>query len=164
MAQGKGVLMQSKSRGASALLAAALAAGCAKPSNSKFMDEIPSRQVRQEIGEVRRGLEQAIARRDAVSLERMLSPDFVHIGGNGALQDKAAFIQHTLGRPALPEASSATDEVLTRVYGNTAVVTGRQVSKDKATAPGEATRFSVVFVRENGQWRAVSLHTTRLAG
>jgi hypothetical protein len=154
--------MQAGWLGACALMAV-LGAGCAKPSDSKFMDPIPSNnQLRQDVSEARRSLEQAIARRDGVSLERLLAADFVQIGPAGELKDKAGFIQQTLAKPAAPDAQAATDEVLTRVYGNTAVVIGRQVTREKPGAAGASARFSATFVRESGMWRAVALQWTRL--
>jgi ketosteroid isomerase-like protein len=52
-----------------------------------------------------------------------------------------------------------------RVYGDTAVVTSRGVSggKYQGQAFREVERSSCVFVREDGQWRCVLTHLSRIA-
>jgi len=54
--------------------------------------------------------------------------------------------------------------VLVRVYGNAAVMTGH--FSQRGTYKGEpfetSSRYTDVYVKMNGQWRAVSAHATRM--
>ena len=64
-----------------------------------------------------------------------------------------------------PSVSSVVDLLAVRVYGDTAVVTGRTT----ATVDGDAhqqviLRFTDVFVRGEARWRVVVSHATRLPG
>jgi len=61
-----------------------------------------------------------------------------------------------------PNVRSSVDQLAVRVYGDTAIVTGRT----KATASGAAAqtvtlRFTDVFVRRDGRWSVVASHATR---
>ena len=63
-----------------------------------------------------------------------------------------------------PPVTSAVDQLAVRIYGDTAIVTGRT----KATAAGDTPqtvilRFTDVFVQRDGRWMVVASHATRLA-
>ncbi len=62
-----------------------------------------------------------------------------------------------------PPVTSTVDQLAVRIYGDTAIVTGRT----KATATGATQtvtlRFTDVFVQRDGRWLVVASHATRLA-
>ena len=53
-----------------------------------------------------------------------------------------------------------TGDVQVRVYGNTAVETGRSLmnGQDKGQTVPRATRFTRVWVKQQGRWRLVANH------
>jgi len=62
----------------------------------------------------------------------------------------------------MPRGGSIVDEVAVRVYGDTAVVTGRTIAaiSDELTI---RLRFTDVFVHRDERWLAVASHATRIA-
>ena len=56
--------------------------------------------------------------------------------------------------------SITTDDVQVRVYGNTAVETGRSImnGQDKGQTVPRDTRFTRVWVKQQGRWRLVANH------
>jgi ketosteroid isomerase-like protein len=55
------------------------------------------------------------------------------------------------------------DEVVVRVFGEAAVVTGRTVASSGGAKPTTVTlRFTDVFVRRAGHWQVVASHATQL--
>jgi ketosteroid isomerase-like protein len=57
-----------------------------------------------------------------------------------------------------------TDDVQVRVYGNTAVETGRStmIGQDKGKAVPRDNRFTRVWVKQQGRWRLVANHYSLL--
>ena len=56
--------------------------------------------------------------------------------------------------------SITTDDVQVRVYGNAAVETGRSTmdGQDKGKAVPRETRFTRIWIKQEGRWRLVANH------
>ena len=96
---------------------------------------------------------------DAVALDRIYADDFIGVGPSGTVRTKPQVISDfTSG--ALKFQSITTDEVQVRVYENTAVETGlsTMVGQDKGKAVPRDTRFTRVWVKQQGRWRLVANH------
>src|ERR1700740_2427560 len=96
---------------------------------------------------------------DAVALDRIYADDFVGVGPSGTVRTKTQVItDFTSGD--LKFRSITTDEVQVRVYENTAVETGlsTMVGQDKGKAVPRDTRFTRVWVKQQGRWRLVANH------
>ena len=96
---------------------------------------------------------------NARALERIYAADFIGVGPSGAVRTKPQVISDfTSG--ALKFQSITTDEVQVRIYGNTAVETGlsTMVGQDKGKAVPRDTRFTRVWVKQQGSWRLVANH------
>ena len=88
---------------------------------------------------------------DAVALDRIYADDFIGIGPSGTVRTKAQVIaDFTSGD--LKFQSITTDEVQVRVYGNTAVETGRStmIGQDKGKAVPRDNRFTRVWIKQEG--------------
>jgi len=127
-------------------------------------------QERSETREHRSSIEQAIRQldheriqaqiaADAAALDRIYADDFIGVGPSGTVRTKAQVIaDFTAG--TLKFQSITTDEVQVRVYGNAAVETGlsTMVGQDKGNAVPRDTRFTRVWVKQQGRWRLVANH------
>ena len=101
----------------------------------------PQRSVDQVIREVDHERIQAQIGADAAALDRLYADTFIGIGPSGTVRTKAQVIaDFTSGD--LRFQSVATDDVQVRVYGNTAVETGRSTmigqDKGKTVPPSQS--------------------------
>jgi uncharacterized protein (TIGR02246 family) len=102
---------------------------------------------------------QAQVHADATALDRIYADDFVGVGPSGTVRTKPQVIaDFTSGD--LKFQSITTGEVQVRVYGNTAVETGRStmIGQDKGKDVPRDTRFTRVWVNQRGRWRLVANH------
>jgi len=96
---------------------------------------------------------------DTLALGRIYADDFIGIGPTGVVRTKqevvADFTSH-----ALSYQSITTAEVRVRVYGNTAVETGRStmVGQDRGKPVPRDNRFTRVWVMTAGRWQLVANH------
>jgi ketosteroid isomerase-like protein len=106
---------------------------------------------------------QAQIESDAAALERIYAADFIGVGPSGAVRTKPQVISDfTSGE--LKFQSITTDEVHVRIYGNTAVETGRSTmnGQDRGKAVPRDNRFTRVWVKQQGHWRLVLNHYSPL--
>jgi len=96
---------------------------------------------------------------DAVALDRIYADDFIGVGPSGTVRTKAQVISDFTSGD-LKFQSIVTDEVQVRVYENTAVETGLSTmsGQDKGKAVPRDTRFTRVWVKQEGRWRLVANH------
>src|ERR1043165_8055568 len=102
---------------------------------------------------------QAQIHADRTALDRIYAADFIGVGPSGTVRTKPqVLLDFTSGD--LKFQSITTDEVQVRVYGNTAVETGRStmIGQDKGRTVPRETRFTRVWVKEQGQWQLVANH------
>lgn len=99
----------------------------------------------------------AAQHRDRAALERILSDDFVDIAYSGAVRTKA----DALAAPVAAAGTTQTlDQMKVRTYGDAAIVTGRNTVAARDGTRRAVVRFTDVFVRQRGIWRAVSAQET----
>ena len=123
----------------------------------------PNRSVDQVIRQVDHERIQAQIGADAVALKRIYADDFIGIGPSGTLRTKAQVIgDFTSGD--LKFQSITTDDIQVRVYGNTAVETGRStmIGQDKGKIVPRDNRFTRVWIKQEGHLRLVSNHYSSL--
>jgi ketosteroid isomerase-like protein len=96
---------------------------------------------------------------DTIALRRIYADDFLGIGPTGVVRNKAAVIADFAAH-ALTYQSITTTDVRVRVYGNTAVETGRStmVGQDKGKGVPRENRFTRVWVMKDGRWQLVANH------
>lgn len=96
----------------------------------------------------------AVVKNDAATLKRIFADDFTAISSDGTFVNKAEMVaMFSSGKFKLDEIRS--DEFKVRLYGTTAVVTGRStyIRNDKPLGTSSHTE---VWVKRAGVWKAVS--------
>jgi ketosteroid isomerase-like protein len=105
-------------------------------------------------------------RKDVKAVEPLLADDYAFIGTEGDIGDKTLLLKHMReGEPDEPTYKVwKIDELRARVYGKTAVATGRWVGSDTGKDPNAslAERWTDVWVNEGGNWKCVASHSTTI--
>ena len=119
----------------------------------------PAVNDEQVLRELNAGYVRAFLTSDADWYDRHLTPDFTCILTSGAVMDRAAFLENA--RKAHTTTSYALSEVTIRQHGDVALISalGTWTRSDGTTG---RTRYIDVWVRANGEWKAVSAQLTAL--
>ncbi|MDQ3687169.1 MAG: nuclear transport factor 2 family protein [Acidobacteriota bacterium] len=114
----------------------------------KFMDEFTA----------------ALGRNDTAALERMYADDWSFVNPNGVLVTKAQALAN-MKSGTLKYESLSIDERNVRIYGNTAVMTGRATVKGQRDGQDIAGQYRAtsVLVKKGGNWQVVAQQSTRIA-
>ena len=133
------------------------------PSIAPGQEQSASRDQRSSVEQAIRQLDneriQAQIHADAAALDRIYADDFIGVGPSGTVRTKAQVISDFTSGD-LKFQSITTDEVQVRVYEDAAVETGlsTMVGQDKGKAVPRDTRFTRVWVKQQGRWRLVANH------
>ncbi|HEY0081137.1 MAG TPA: nuclear transport factor 2 family protein [Pyrinomonadaceae bacterium] len=121
--------------------------------------------VEGEILEIEREVMSAIERQDEAALGRLVAEDFVFRDAAGASLAKRDFLRLATSLP-VKILSVWGEQLEVRVYGETAVLTGRQralvENADGQQEDGGTQIFTDVFVRREGRWLLALAHTVEL--
>lgn len=115
----------------------------------------------QQIKSLEEERNRAIVRGDASVLERMTADDYTFITLRGELRTKSDIVKG-FQSGSFRYKSRQISDLNIRVYGNSAVVTGRstqQGSENGKDYSGDY-RFTRVYVKQNGRWLTVALQAT----
>ena len=119
----------------------------------------PRKIVEQAIRKLDNDRIQAQIHADAAALERIYAEDFIGVGPSGTVRTKPQVIADFMSGN-LRFQSITTADVQVRVYGNAAVETGLSTmnGQDKGNAVPHDTRFTRVWIKQQGRWRLVANH------
>ena len=106
----------------------------------------------------------AVVKGDVATLEKQTSDDYTLINMNGQMSDKSQMVNaFKSGQTKLT--SDEVSDMKVRVYGNTAVITGK--ADVKGTLGGKDVdgqiMFTRVYVKKSGNWQSVAFQQTRVA-
>jgi ketosteroid isomerase-like protein len=121
-------------------------------------------KAEEELIRVANDWDRAMVGNAADAIGRYMADDWTIVGSDGRVGDKAGFLA-LVRSGALTHDVMTSEDIRVRVYGDTAVVVARGVSggKFQGQAFREVERSSCVFVRQDGQWRCVLTHLSRIA-
>ena len=107
---------------------------------------------------------QAILHGDVAALDRMTSDDYTFITLRGELRTKVEILRDFKAGKIKYDSRTISD-LKVRIYGNSAVVTGRAIQKGMENGKDYSGDywFTRVYVRRDGRWRTVALQTTLIA-
>ncbi len=117
--------------------------------------------AKEEILQIERERNKAIISGDAAALERMTSDDYTFVTLRGELRTKAEIVQGFKSGSFHYDSREISD-LNVRIYGRTAVVTGRSNQRGRENGKDYSGdyRFTRVYSKQGGQWRTVALQTT----
>ena len=109
-----------------------------------------------------RDRQDAFVRNDIVALDRATADDYTTINSNGGISTKAEMMAR-LKAGKSKVVSNALDSLKARVYGNTAVITGRlrEISETGGQRQDQQYLFTRVFVKMDQRWVAVAYQQTK---
>jgi uncharacterized protein (TIGR02246 family) len=101
---------------------------------------------------------------DAAALDSLFADDLVVVVPGMRVMSKADSLG-VLASGAMSFVRYETSETSTRVYGETAIVTGRLERERRrgGTAIADDWRFTKVYVLRDDRWRVVSFHASNVA-
>jgi hypothetical protein len=112
------------------------------------------------------GLQQALARAwmagNRAEIERIIAPEWRSTGPDGRTADRASVLAQVLETRVHRIERIEIDDVMARVVGNAAVVTGRThgVGAFDGAPYDVVIRFTDTFVRREGRWQAIASHAS----
>ena len=109
-------------------------------------------------------MQRAFVERDVATLDRIITDDYLLVASSGAERRKPAILAEVASPEVVYEINESSDWSV-RVHGDTAVVVAllRQKGVDHGEPFDYSVRFSDTYVRENGAWRNVHAHASRVA-
>ena len=117
--------------------------------------------VEEQIMKMERDRAAAVVKGDVAMLEGVTADDYILVNANGQLSDKATTMSN-IKTGVIKLTANEVSDLKVRVYGDTAVVTGK--SSAKGTIGGRELKgpvmFTRVLVKKNGKWQAVAFQQT----
>jgi len=116
-----------------------------------------------ELMKIEKDWSDAFESNDPAAIERFIADDWSIVGPNGKVTDRAAFMD-LIKSGALTHSKMDLEDAKVRVYGEAALVTARGISEGtfNGKAFREEERLTDFFVKQNGTWKCVLTHLTRL--
>ena len=106
---------------------------------------------------------QALLKADTLALSQLVADDFIEISRFGTLRTKADNLRE-IASGTLTLTSVRYDSLSVRIYGDVAVLQG--IADNTGTFRGfpftGKIRYTRVFVRRDGRWRAVAMQQTSM--
>lgn len=96
---------------------------------------------------------------DAARFEQLLAAEFRNTNPDGTILDRAGFLAQ-VARPSNLK-SLACEDVEIRVLGDTAIIHAKTVYETSDARAGSG-RYTDIWQKRNGEWKAVAAHVTRL--
>jgi ketosteroid isomerase-like protein len=140
-----------------------LAVSCQTFAQAKPAAPAKSASVEQELIKLETDFNNALVKSDLATLDRLMADDYIVLDPNGWLIAKAQFLANIKsGDDAYT--SAVGDEWNVRVYGEAAVVIGRNTVKEqyKGQDVSGEYRFIDTWIKKAGRWQCVATGFAKL--
>jgi len=119
-----------------------------------------TRAAEQDIIKLEQTVTDAQFKKDRAALEQLLADDYLYTHSNGSVLNKAQEIPESMSSDVQWTDSKFAD-LKVRIFGDVAVLTGRQTIRGaaKGYVPGPR-RITDIFVKRNGRWQHVGGQST----
>jgi ketosteroid isomerase-like protein len=140
-----------------ALLGLSMAADNVNPKKESGVND----KINDELQKLEKEWTQAIVKNDAEAIGRFMSADWVIIGPEGNVIEKARFLA-VIKTGDLTHQSMELEDLRVRVYGDTAIITAQARSKGEYQGRSFSTheRSTSVYVKKDGLWLCVLTQLT----
>jgi len=117
--------------------------------------------VEEQIKKMERDRAAAVVKADVATLEGLTSDDYVLINANGQVSNKAETMS-MIKTGKIKLTANEVSDLSVRVYGDTAVVTGKSTAKGSINGIElkGPVMFTRVYVKKNGKWQSVAFQQT----
>lgn len=135
-----------------------------RPGQQPPAPAVPAASAEEEVRAVNERRFAAMVKEDFAELDRLLADDLTYIHSSGVVETKKQSIA-SISSKVLRYVSIQPSDVRVRVYGDTAVATGRVAMS--VNARGRELEllnlFTAVYVRQGGEWRLTAWQSTPAA-
>ena len=123
-----------------------------------------SGEAEQAVRDLEHKYSDAVMRQDVAAIGNLLADDFVATSSRGEIRDKAKEIDDIKPSPDFKMEGFSLDDIEVRLFGDTAVVTGRSTLRVafRGQSSTSAFRYTRVYVKRHGRWQVVAQQLTRL--
>lgn len=150
-------------KGILAALVLVLAVSCQAFAQAKPAAPAKSASVEQELIKLENDWNNAEVKRDVAALSRILADDWTVADPEGTIVNKAQDLAEIKSGESVTT-SAVADEMKVRVYGDAAVVVGRNTVKEqyKGKDFSGQYRFTDTWVKKDGRWQCVATAATKI--
>jgi ketosteroid isomerase-like protein len=139
----------------------AAAFGLATLTAAPARAQMGASSVADQIKKMEKDRAAAVVKADVATLEGLTSDDYILINANGQVSNKAETMNN-IKTGVIKLTSNEVSDMTVRVYGDTAVVTGKSTAK--GTIGGRELKgpvmFTRVYVKKDGKWKSVAFQQT----
>jgi uncharacterized protein (TIGR02246 family) len=124
-------------------------------------------QAEQEVRKLERAWLDAYEQHDTKAMDAIVADDFTITFTDGSMQTKKQILDSIKAPrdPTRPPLKFYTEDVQSRVYGDTVILIGRVVTeyvRDGKTMK-EQNRYTDTYVKRGGRWQVVASHLSNVA-
>ena len=116
-----------------------------------------------EVRKLERAWLDAYEKKDVTAMTSIVADDFTITFSDGSVQTKPQIIE-SLKRPGGSTSKFTTENVQSRVYGDTVILIGLVISewKQNGQPMSDRSRYTDTYVKRNGKWQVVASHLSKV--